>query len=258
MRNQDNITVIEGPDDVLSRDYPALFSHAGVHYSNTRQFVAVKKAQLFRDMNAVQRIRAASDLDEVASLSKTVQGFDDANWRRHLPEYLWTAEMAKYDQNQVMAEILLATGESTIVVANSPNGVSGVTQRADDPAIWNPALWTGENLAGKALMKVRTALQKRANPQPTTRVDDYPEPVPTSRKIDICASWHAGYCVIVPRETYLPELLALPREQLLGELYAYVKEGRIDLTGGDHDSNVFLCWVEEDLGIDLREPEQAE
>lgn len=253
MKTQNNITVIEGSGDVLAGGHPALFAVHSKHFASVDHYVAYKKAELFRDVVAANRIWGTSDPLEVNSLSKTVKGFDAGNWARHRPGIADMATLAKFDQNPEMAQVLLATGASTLVVANSVNGQRGITLGANDPNIFDESKWVGLNLEGKALMRARTIFQNRLKPK-ETNWDATPEPVSIAYKIDMCSSWAAGFCMVVPQEHWLPDLQRLPPEQLKAELCKYMHEIRFQPREVDPACHGFLIWVDETFGFELDWP----
>jgi ribA/ribD-fused uncharacterized protein len=246
-----NLTIIEGPQDELSADFPALFSHGGVHFCSARQFVAYKKAQLFRDFVTAKRILECQDPVEIDSLSKTVRGFDESNWSRHRLQFLQAGSLAKFEQNPELASVLENTGDTELVVANSVNGIWGITLPADSPDLANREKWSGLNLDGKALLSTRALLQERKQPRSRLRQDATPDPVSNQHKIDICSSWDAGFSVVIPRENWLPELQALPKEVLKQELHLYMKSLNWDLKALSPDACFFTSWVEHCFGFSL-------
>lgn len=250
MKTQNSVTVIGGPDDVLSTGHPALFAVHGKHFSSVGHCVAYQKAQLFRDMATAHRIWSASDPLEISSLSRTIKGFDEANWTRHRLGITRMASLAKFDQNPDMATVLLDTGTTLLAVADSTHGQRGLTLGAAGPEIFDKAKWVGLNIDGEALMQVRDMMRARTAPI-IVDWDTSQEPASIAHKIDMCSSWFAGYCRIVPQEHWLPSLQALSVERLKAELQSYVKNTRFGAADYDPDYNVFCAWVEESFGFAL-------
>ena len=66
--------------------------------------------------------------------------------------------MAKFQQNPELLAILLSTGNSTLVEASPYDNIWGIGMEASDNRVTTPNQWLGDNLLGKALMKVRDRL----------------------------------------------------------------------------------------------------
>lgn len=77
---------------------------------------------------------------------------------QHAETVLETANMAKYHQNQSAKETLLATGQKTLGEASS-NMLYGTGVGLLDNNPNDCSKWTGKNLMGKILAKVRVSLQ---------------------------------------------------------------------------------------------------
>ena len=69
---------------------------------------------------------------------------------------LWTEQ-----ENPELKETLLKTGDLFLAEASPVDRNYGIGLEATDPAAKDPANWTGKNLLGETLMKVREALRDK-------------------------------------------------------------------------------------------------
>ena len=71
---------------------------------------------------------------------------------------LKTGNRAKFSQNPEFYEYLKGTGDKIIVEASPYDNRWGIGMAANHQDIEDPTKWRGENLLGKAIMKVRKEL----------------------------------------------------------------------------------------------------
>jgi ribA/ribD-fused uncharacterized protein len=101
-----------------SQWHPAPFTVDAVAYSCCEQFMMAEKARLFGDEATLKKILAATSPREHKALGREVKGFDDARWTGVCREIVYQANLAKYTQNPGLRELLLATGDRTLVEAS--------------------------------------------------------------------------------------------------------------------------------------------
>jgi hypothetical protein len=73
--------------------------------------------------------------------------------------------IAKFSQNEKLKEFLLNTQEKILVEASPYDKIWGIGMDENDKDILDPSKWKGENLLGKALMKVREIIKKENLPK---------------------------------------------------------------------------------------------
>ena len=93
------------------------------------------------------------------ALGKSAANFNQQLWDSCKEEIIYNANYAKFSQNPELKAALLATGDAIIAEASPFDKIWGIGLKAGDPDSQTPEKWKGENLLGKALMKVRKALQ---------------------------------------------------------------------------------------------------
>lgn len=145
--------------DIYSQWHPSPFSHEDRDYDNAEKFMMASKALLFKDLPSFLMILQARTPDEVKKLGRGVAGFNGAVWDANKLEIVVLGNYLKFSQNPELKEQLLATGDRVLVEASPVDLIWGVGLAEDDPAIEDEKNWKGENLLGKALVRVREELR---------------------------------------------------------------------------------------------------
>lgn len=118
----------------------------------------LEKALMF-DPSKVEAIVKATNPKDVKHLGRAVQNFDDKVWKARRYEIMKDVLRAKFS-DAGLRQLLLSTGNRTLVEASPYDRVWGIGLSADDPRALNPNNWRGSNLLGKALMEIRAELNK--------------------------------------------------------------------------------------------------
>lgn len=146
-------------NECFSQWWGAAFTVESNRYPTAEHFMMAEKARLFGDVAAFERILAAPNPGAAKKLGRTVQNFDEQTWQRHRFEIVVRGNLAKFEQNKLLREYLLSTGERILVEASPMDRIWGIGMGASNPHIENPEKWRGLNLLGFALMKVRDRLR---------------------------------------------------------------------------------------------------
>lgn len=134
----------------------------GKTYVTCEQYMMAEKARLFGDKESESKIMASKNPREQKSLGRKVIPFDATRWEEAREEIVFQANLAKFSQREDLKEMLLATGDKTIAEASPRDAIWGIGMAEDHPNVTDQTVW-GQNLLGKALMRVRAYLrpQKR-------------------------------------------------------------------------------------------------
>lgn len=149
----------QGDVGCLSQWYPhAPFTHEGQHFRTAEHWMMYQKALLFGDDATARQILATHSLKAVKMLGRTVRNFDEGRWSEHREEIVYQGNLLKFSNNKHIRDILLQTGQATLAEASPSDLIWGIGWAASDPAAFIPGHWRGQNLLGKALMRVRKTL----------------------------------------------------------------------------------------------------
>jgi len=144
----------------FSQWYPAPFQVEGIRYFHNEQYMMAKKALLFGDTRTYNKIMKESEPAACKALGKSVANFNQQLWDSSKEEIIYNANYAKFSQNPELKAALLATGDAIIAEASPYDKIWGIGLKATDPESQDPMKWKGQNLLGKALMRVRDELRK--------------------------------------------------------------------------------------------------
>ena len=156
----------------LSQWWPSPFTVSGVSYASAEHWMMARKARLFDDAEAEDRVLAAGHPAEAKKAGRLVRGFDEAVWERERFGIVVEGSVHKFAAHPELGEFLLATGERSeigvppaegwgrvLVEASPVDRVWGIGLAADDEAASDPERWRGPNLLGFALMEARERLR---------------------------------------------------------------------------------------------------
>lgn len=142
----------------FSNFYDASFEKDGVRYACSEQYIQAQKAEIFNDTVALNRIMGTTNPYEIKNEGSRVQNFVAQVWIREAEKIAYDACFAKFSQNDELKLILLGTKGKELAEA-STDVTWGVGLYLKDRNILNKSIWTGQNLLGKVLMKVRHDLR---------------------------------------------------------------------------------------------------
>jgi len=148
-----------------SQWYPSPFEIEGERYTCAEQYMMAEKARFFfgahpDNARILEAIMATKSPKEHKALGGSVRGFDDGAWVGVVREIVYTGNLAKFTQNGELRQLLLETGELTIVEASPVDARWGIGLAADDPRALDRRQWNGLNWLGEAIMRVRETIRK--------------------------------------------------------------------------------------------------
>lgn len=149
----------------FSQWYNAAFSLNNQNFYSAEQYMMYRKAMLFDDHLAAEKILTTASAKTAKAIGRTVTGFDPTYWDKYKFDIVVSGNMAKFSQHPELAAFLVQTQDRILVEASPVDSIWGIGLAQDHPDAKLPAQWPGENLLGFALMQVRTQL---ANSHGTT------------------------------------------------------------------------------------------
>lgn len=144
----------------LSQWWPSAFTVEGVRFATAEHYMMWRKALLFGDEEAAQRIVVASHPRQAKMLGRRVRGFDEQTWVVERRAIVREASVAKFGQSDELRKFLTGTGERILVEASPTDRIWGIGLAATDERTTDPARWRGLNLLGFALMEAREQLRQ--------------------------------------------------------------------------------------------------
>ncbi len=144
----------------FSQWYPSTFEVDGVLYKTAEHWMMAKKAELFGDGEAMQKILLAEKPAVAKAIGREVRNFDAAVWNKQAYQIVVDGSKHKFASNPALEKFLLYTGNKTIVEASPSDPIWGIGLSQDSKDALYPSNWRGTNLLGFALMEARDLLKE--------------------------------------------------------------------------------------------------
>jgi ribA/ribD-fused uncharacterized protein len=151
---------------IFSQWYQADFVIDDVRYCCCEQYMMAEKAKLFGDGKTLAQIMGTRDPKQQKKLGRQVAGFDKDVWERieeNGKPYCWNivyqGNVAKFQQNPGLGELLQKTAGTTLVEASPYDKIWGIGLGEDDPRAKERSQWQGTNWLGEVLTQVREDLR---------------------------------------------------------------------------------------------------
>ena len=132
----------------------------GITFKYMEQFLHYRKAIMMGDVTTADRIMAEDRPTRCKALGKEVSPFIPERWTDDSVHAVLLEGLRAKFKDDGLARQLLATGRRVIGEA-SCDANYGIGIELNDPSCWNMDEWTGKNMLGKALMKIRAELADR-------------------------------------------------------------------------------------------------
>ena len=149
------------PNGYLSNWYPSHFELDETRYSCVLQYLMQQKALMFGDRNCAEQIMKTEDPAEMRKLGHNVSGYDNTIWTGARQTVAFRALKAKFSQNAILRERLLATGDAVLANCAAKDRIWGNGLAMDNPKRLDIPSWLGQNLLGFTLMLVRDDMRER-------------------------------------------------------------------------------------------------
>lgn len=144
----------------LSQWWMASFEVEGSVYFTAEHWMMAAKARLFGDEEMTRQIIQTPDPNAAKKLGRKVKAFDAEIWDAHKFDIVVEGNFHKFSAHAVLKNFLLATGNKVLAEASPEDTIWGIGLTQEDPCVYDPTKWLGENLLGFALMQVRDQLLK--------------------------------------------------------------------------------------------------
>jgi len=137
---------------------PSPFVVDDVAFNCAEQWMMWKKACLFGDARSARAILATNNPKAQKAIGRGVAGFDEAIWNTACDDIVFDGNYAKFSQSQTLRKLLLDSGDRLIVEASPFDRIWGIGLDAPTARRTPQGQWPGQNKLGKAIMRVRDAL----------------------------------------------------------------------------------------------------
>lgn len=146
----------------FSQWYASPFYVNEQRYPTAERYMMAQKARLFGDPHSHRLLLSAgTSAKQSKAIGRKIANFDEATWCDHRERIVLIGNYYKFMQNEDLAKQLLDT-EGIYLAEAAPNervwGVGVSTTQAKRVPV---AKWSGLNLLGTTLMRVRYALSRR-------------------------------------------------------------------------------------------------
>ena len=125
------------------------------------QAMMFHKAMLFKDTDIAMQIMKSDSPKEQKALGRKVKNFNAQKWDNACLEIVTRIQIAKFSSTTEMTQLILNTGDKTIVEASPVDNIWGIGLSEDDPRATDPEQWKGKNYLGICLMRAREIIRER-------------------------------------------------------------------------------------------------
>lgn len=145
----------------FSNWHPSVFTHDGVTFNCSEQYMMYHKAMLFKDTEVAQLVLETPSPRAQKMLGREVRGFDEQVWKEQRIEIMVDGLVSKFEQNPALWAALDATGDTCLVEASPYDKVWGIGMKENDPRATDPTQWQGLNLLGEVLNQTREVIREK-------------------------------------------------------------------------------------------------
>nr|MBP3598860.1 NADAR family protein [Eubacterium sp.] len=145
----------------FSNWYRADFENARRKFSSVEQYMMYQKAVLFREYGLAEKILATNDPAKIKKLGRShMKRFDADVWDKISKQVVKRGVRAKFEQNEELLEMLLATGDAVLAECSRNDRKWGIGVGIRETNRYDTSTWCGKNLLGRVLMEVREELRR--------------------------------------------------------------------------------------------------
>ena len=145
----------------MSQWYYSDFTVNGIKFNTCEKYMIYQKAVLFNDIETMNKILKIHAPFKIKNIGRKVRNFDQKTWDNAKNEIIYKGNLFKFSQNNKLCQKLLKTGDIILAEASPYDKIYGIGLKPNDPRVQDPTQLKGQNLLGKALMKVREELSFR-------------------------------------------------------------------------------------------------
>jgi len=148
------------PYGFMSQWYYSDFTDNGIKFNTCEKYMMYQKAKLFNDNESIKTILKVHAPFKIKKLGRKVRGFVQEDWDNAKEEIIYKANLLKFSQNEKLKTQLIDTKDDILAEASPYDKIYGIGMYPNDVLVQFPSKWKGQNLLGKALMRVRKELRE--------------------------------------------------------------------------------------------------
>ena len=150
------------PHGFLALGWPVAIPFKEKIYKSARHAIFAELAREFNDVERADAIQSAESSSDIRYTIDDIVGGKDVNqmkWNTTLSRLIDMVNLTKFKQYPELAQRLMELPSPLVIGAYEPNDTyMGIGISVDNVKAKDKLAWTGENLVGKALMKIRENL----------------------------------------------------------------------------------------------------
>ena len=147
----------------LSNFHSCKFDFEGESFHSSEQLIQFKKAELFGDQVARERILNSTDAQDSKEIAMDIANYNRDEWNKSAENLCYEGIRQKFVRNPSLQNYLLDTGNKTLVEATYDN-VWGTGIPLGNADSLNPTKWKSIGILGKILMKIRDSTYESTAP----------------------------------------------------------------------------------------------
>ena len=147
----------------LSNFHSCKIDFQGETFHSSEQLIQLKKAELFGDQVAMERILNSTDAQDSKEIAMDIANYNRDEWNKSAENLCYEGICQKFVQNPFLQEYLLETGNKTLVESSYDN-VWGTGIPLGSADCLNPTKWKSIGILGNILMKIRNSIPESAAP----------------------------------------------------------------------------------------------
>ena len=159
-KRNDDITAFFGKGSPLSNFYPCKVNVQSKEYTSVEKAFQCMKAEECEDTQTLNAMLKTEDPVEIKRLGKRITNND--KWQAVSKDIMFAACLSKFTDNIDARNHLLGTG-NTLIAEASPDQYWGTGVHLSKVNSLNVNNWSGDNVLGQILMKVRDELHKMSS-----------------------------------------------------------------------------------------------
>ena len=155
-----------GEFNPLSNFHLALFTHQGVQYNHSEQFIQATKAQFCGDKKSLEQILITESAYKCKELGQNVKNCNTSEWNKNTKTLCFPGLLSKFEQNSGLAAFLKNTGDKTLDEC-CWDDVWGNGKSLSHPECIDGSKFDNQGILGEMLEEICTILLTRPSAEST-------------------------------------------------------------------------------------------